>query len=49
MNLFLDEEDINSFDWRCPIIVDGAKYLVNKIENYDILSRKTTLVELILI
>ena len=42
----LDEIDIQSFDFRKQVFVNGSYYVVNKIEDFDILDPKTTKVEL---
>jgi hypothetical protein len=41
----LDELDIQAFDFRERVFIDGVACVVNAIRNFDILEKKTTLVE----
>lgn len=43
----LTEIDIKSLDFRNPIVLNDNIYLLNKIEDFDLLEAKTTLVELL--
>ena len=43
----LDEVDIEGFDFRKQVYVNGAYYLVNAINDFDVLDPKTTQVELL--
>jgi hypothetical protein len=45
MYMVLDDADIKSFDFRNPVIINGVKYTVNKIENYETMGRESTRVE----
>ncbi len=45
MKVYFDEIDIKTFDFREPVIIDGTKYVVNIIEDYDSTERRSTLVE----
>lgn len=44
---YLDELDIETFDFRKQVFVNGAYYLVNAIIDFDVLDFKTTKVELL--
>lgn len=46
MRIVFDEIDIKEFDFREPIIIDGTKYVVNAIEDYDATEKRSTIVEL---
>jgi hypothetical protein len=45
--LWLNPKDINQFSFRNRLFIDGAYYIVNKIENYTPLDQTSTKVELI--
>jgi hypothetical protein len=45
--LWLNEKDIYLFDFRNRLFIDGAYYIVNKIENYNPLELTSTKVELV--
>ncbi len=45
--LWLTPKDINQFSFRNRLFIDGAYYIVNKIENYTPLDQTSTKVELI--
>jgi len=45
--LWLTPKDINAFNFRNRIFVDGAYWIVNKISNYNPLTEQSTLCELV--
>lgn len=45
--LWVNAKDINEFNFRNRVFVDGAYWIVNKIENYNPLSENSTKFELI--
>lgn len=45
--IWLNAKDINQFNFRNRIFIDGAYWIVNKILNYDPLKEQSTLCELV--
>lgn len=45
MGVVLEDSDIKLFDFRKPVVIRGVTYVVNKIDGYDPMERKVTMVE----
>lgn len=45
LKVFFDEIDIKLFDFREPVVIDGTKFVVNLIEDFDATDKKSITVE----